>query len=116
MEFAVSRAGTTHVTLHGGSDTTACDDATATLADTFETLATDGDIADWEITDAEVYEHPTAPFDPYTIAVAFAVTVTVEAGDADAAAEHGAETIDDALERADLDSISYTSSPVAAAD
>ncbi|MDS0473828.1 hypothetical protein [Natrinema sp. 1APR25-10V2] len=113
MEFAVSREGTTLVTLHGGSDTTACDEATATLADTLETLAANGPITDWEITDAEVYEHPTAPFDPYTISLAFAVTVTVEAGDADAAAERGAAAIGDALERADLDSITYTSSPMA---
>lgn len=115
MEFAVSRDGTTRVTLHGGSDTTACDEATAKLADTLETLAADGTVADWEITDAEVYEHPTAPFDPYTISVAFTVTVTVEAEDADAAAERGAETIDEALERAELASITYTSSPVTSA-
>ncbi|WP_408959388.1 hypothetical protein [Natrinema sp. 74] len=115
MEFAVSRNGTTLVTLHGGSETTACDDATATVGAALETLAGDGAIADWEVTDAEVYEHPTAPFDPYAITVAFAVTVGVAADDADAAAARGASAIDDALERTELDSITYTSSPVASA-
>ncbi|WP_254522452.1 hypothetical protein [Natrinema caseinilyticum] len=115
MEFAVSRDGTTLVTLHGGSDTTACDDATTELAGSFERLAADGTITDWDVSGAEVYEHPTAPFDPYTITVAFSVTVTVEAVDADEAAERGARSIDDALERADIDAISFTSPPAASA-
>ncbi|MFC6765262.1 hypothetical protein [Natrinema soli] len=115
MEFAVSRSGTTLVTLHGGSDTTACNEATSTLADTLESLAAAGTITDWEIADADVYEHPTAPFDPYTISLEFSVTVTVEADDADAASEIGASAIDDALANTDVESISYTSSPAASA-
>ena len=115
MEFAVTRAGTTHVTLHGGSDTTACDEATEQLAESFERLAAEGTIADWEIDDADVYEHPTAPFDPYTIALEFSVTVVVDAEDADAATERGAGAIDDALETADFDAVSYTSSAAASA-
>ncbi|PGF15334.1 hypothetical protein CP556_03780 [Natrinema sp. CBA1119] len=111
MEFAVSRSGTTLVTLHGGSDTTACDEATSTLADTLESLAAAGTITDWEIADADVYEHPNAPFDPYTITLKFSVTVTVEADDADAASERGARAIDDALANADIGSVTYTSSP-----
>ncbi|WP_226481191.1 hypothetical protein [Natrinema amylolyticum] len=115
MEFAVSRTGTTLVTLHGGSDTTARDEATTTLADTFETLAAEETITDWEVGDADVYEHPTGPFDPYTIALEFAVTVTVEAADAEDAAEVGASAIDEALADADVDSVSYTSSPTTSA-
>ncbi|SER73831.1 hypothetical protein [Natrinema salaciae] len=115
MEFAVSRAGTTLVTLHGGSDTTACDEATTMLAETLESPAADGAITDWDITDADIYEHPTAPFDPYTIALEFAVTVTVEAESADEAAEIGAAAIDDALDAAGVESVSYTSSPAASA-
>lgn len=111
MEFAVSRAGTTLVTLHGGSDTTACDDATADLAERLESLAAAGTISDWEITAAEVEEHPTAPFDPYTIAVEFEVVVTVEAADADEALDRGANEIHDRLTAADVDGVSYTSSP-----
>ncbi|ADB59597.1 hypothetical protein Htur_0700 [Haloterrigena turkmenica DSM 5511] len=113
MEFAVSRAGTTRITLHGGSDTTACDDATDQLAENLERLAAEGTISDWEIDDADVYEHPTAPFDPYTIALEFSVTVVVDAEDADAAAERGAGAIDDALETAEFDAVSYTSSAAA---
>ncbi|QLG51029.1 hypothetical protein [Natrinema halophilum] len=111
MEFAVSRDGTTLITLHGGSDTTARDDATAELDDALGALATDGKITEWAVRDAEVYEHPTAPFDPYTITLTFSVTVTVEADEADVAADRGTRRIDDALERAELDSVSYTSSP-----
>ncbi|WP_440769966.1 hypothetical protein [Natronorubrum sp. DTA28] len=113
MEFAVSRTGTTLVTLHGGSDTTACAGATEELASTLEALDADGTIADWTVDDADVYEHPTGPFDPYTVSVEFAVTVVVEADDSDAAAGVGAGAIDEALERGDVDSVTYTSSPAA---
>ncbi|MFC6716778.1 hypothetical protein ACFQGT_17005 [Natrialbaceae archaeon GCM10025810] len=113
MNYAVTRDATTLVTLHGGSDTTARDEAVSDLAAVFEELADDGTIDDWTIETAEVYEHPTAPFDPYTIAVSFAVTVTVEADDPDAAADRGADAIDDALEAAGIDSIRYGSAPAA---
>ncbi|GAB3667616.1 hypothetical protein [Halopiger thermotolerans] len=115
MEFAVSRTGTARVTLHGGADATACADARSEFATTLERLEADDAIADWEIADADVYEHPTAPFDPYTIALEFTVAVTVDADDAETAADIGAERIDDALERADLSGVSYASAPAASA-
>jgi len=115
MEFAVSRTGTTLVTLHGGSGTTACNEATDELASNLESLAADGTISDWEINDSQVYEHPTAPFDPYTVTVEFSVTVVVDADDSDAAAELGASAIDDALKNADMRSVTYTSPPAASA-
>ncbi|QCS43570.1 hypothetical protein [Natrinema versiforme] len=116
MEFAVSRAGTTLVTLHGGSDTTACDEATTELAATFESLTAEGPITDWDIADADVYEHLTGPFDPYTIVLEFSVTVVVEADDADEATDRGASAIDEALEDAGVESVSYASPPTASAD
>ena len=115
MDFTVSRDGTTLVTLHEGTETTACDAATAELTAHLESLETEGRIADWAIEDAEVYEHPSAPFDPYTITVAFTVTVTVEADDPTTAAAVGADAIDEALENADVDAVSYTSAPAATA-
>lgn len=115
MEFAVSRDGTTLVTLHEGTDTTACDAATAELTANLESLETDGTFAGWAIEDAEVYEHPTAPFDPYTITVEFTVTVTVDADDLETATETGANAIDEALENAGVAAISYTSAPAASA-
>ena len=115
MEFAVSREGTTLVTLHGGSNTTACDDAVSEVEDALESLAAEGVLVDWAIPDAEVHEPPSAPFDPYTIAVEFDVVVTVEADDAEAAGERGAEAIDAALAEAGVDSITYRSSPTASA-
>ncbi|WP_027119071.1 hypothetical protein [Natronorubrum tibetense] len=115
MEFAVSRDGTTFVTLHGGSDTTARDGATEELATTLEALEADGTIADWSVDDANVYEHPTGPFDPYTVSVAFSVTVAIEADNSEAAAEAGSSAIDEALEAAEVDSVTYTSSPAASA-
>ncbi|WP_440766113.1 hypothetical protein [Natronorubrum sp. DTA7] len=115
MKFAVSRTGTTLVTLHGGSDTTACDGATEELASALEALDADGTIADWAVDDADIYEHPTGPFDPYTVSVAFSVTIVVEADDSDAAAEAGSSAIDEALEAAEVDSVTYTSSPTTSA-
>lgn len=115
MEFAVSREGTTLVTLHGGSDTTAREDAVAEIEKTFESLAAEGPLVDWAIDGATVREHPTAPFDPYTIAVAFDVVVTVEAEDAEEAGERGAEAIDTALSEAGVESVTYRSSPTASA-
>ncbi len=115
MNFTVSRDGTTLVTLHEGSDTTACDAATAELRATLDALDGTEQVTNWTIADAEVYEHPTAPFDPYTITVAFAVTVTVDADDAEAATTIGATAIDEALETADVDAVSYSSAPAASA-
>ncbi|WP_049922656.1 hypothetical protein [Halopiger djelfimassiliensis] len=114
MEFAVSRDGAALVTLQGGSETTACDDARRSLAATLESLSTDGTIDGWEIDDADVYEHPTAPFDPYTITIEFTVTVVVDADGDDRAAEVGANAIDDALDAAGVDAVSYTSAPTTA--
>ncbi|AGB32954.1 hypothetical protein C488_09906 [Natrinema pellirubrum DSM 15624] len=111
MSFAVSHAGTTHLTLHGGSDTTACNEAEAELAEALEALVAAGRLTDWEIADADVYEHPTAPFDPYTIALEFAVTVTVDADDADAAAEEGMAAIEAALAGTDAEPNDDASSP-----
>ncbi|WP_049887847.1 hypothetical protein [Natronobacterium gregoryi] len=115
MEFAVSRDGTTLVTLHEGSDTTAKDEAQTELETTLEELAADGSITDWTVVDAEVYEPPTAPFDPYTISVSFTATVTVEADGERRAVEAGAAEIDEALEDAGVEPVSYTASPTAAA-
>ena len=113
MVFAVSREGTVLVTLHGGSETTARDEATDEFAATLESLAAEGRISDWEIVDADVYEHPTAPFDPYTIAIEFGVTVVVEADDAAEAERLGADRIDAVLEDADVESVSYAAPPTA---
>lgn len=115
MEFTVSRSGTTLVTLHEGTDTTACDAAVTELTTNLESLEGDERIADWGIEEADVYEHPTAPFDPYTITVGFTVTVMVDADDAQTATEIGASAIAEALETADVDAISYTSAPATSA-
>lgn len=111
MDYAVSREGTTLVTLHGGSDTTACDEATAQLSEALAGLAADDAISEWSIDDAAVYEHPNAPFDPYTVTVAFSVTIAVAADDEATAEERGTSAIDDALAEADVDAVSFTSGP-----
>ncbi|MHC3438787.1 hypothetical protein ACYJ1Y_11985 [Natrialbaceae archaeon A-gly3] len=110
MEYAVSRDGTSLVTLHEGSDTTAQDEAIAQLEERLEDTA-DGPIIDWEIVDSELYEPPTGPFDPYTVAVDFTVTVAVEAEDAETAEDVGASAIEEALETAGVDYVSYTTDP-----
>lgn len=110
--FTVSRTGRSLVTLHEGTDTTARSEATAQLSDTLEELATSTAISDWAVGDAEVYEHPAAPFDPYTVAVEFTVTVTVTADDAVSAESIGTNAIDDALESAGIDGVSYAAAPV----
>lgn len=115
MEYAVSRDGRTLVTLHEGTDTTARDQATEELADSLASLASSGAVTRWTVDDAEVHEHPVAPFDPYTIAVGFGITVVVDAPDRVRAEEIGADAIDSVLADAGVDSISYTSSPAASA-
>ncbi|MWV38599.1 hypothetical protein [Natrialba sp. INN-245] len=115
MEFAVSRDGRALVTLHEGSDTTARDEARATFVDALEALEADGPIVEWEITHVEIHELPTAPFEPYTVELAFVATVVVEADSADRAVNAGATTIDEALAAADVGTISYTSAPTASA-
>ncbi|RQG98570.1 hypothetical protein [Natrarchaeobius oligotrophus] len=115
MTFTVSRDGQTLVTLHEGTDTTARDEATAELATVLESLVSEGEISDWAIDDADVYEHPTAPFEPYTIEVGFAVSVVVDVDDADRAAAVGTDAIDDALANAGVDGVTYTSQPATSA-
>lgn len=110
MEYAVSRDGTALVTLHGGSETTARDEARSNVAASLESLATTGELADWEIASTSVHEHPTAPFEPYTFAISFRVAVTVDAADPTNAAERGVGAIDDALASAGIESVEYTSS------
>ncbi len=112
LSFTVSRTGRSLVTLHEGTDTTARSEATAQLSDTLEGLVPSTLVSDWTVGDADVYEHPAAPFDPYTVAVEFTVTVTVTADDADSAESIGADAIDDALESAGLDGVSYAGAPV----
>ncbi len=106
MEYAVSRDGTTLVTLHEGTDTTARAAATDRLAESLEAEAA---FVDWSIDGASVYEGPTAPFDPYTVAVEFGVTVLVEADDAGRARSLGTAAIADALAAAGLEGVSYGS-------
>ncbi|ARS89488.1 hypothetical protein [Natrarchaeobaculum aegyptiacum] len=110
-EYAVTRDGTALVTLHGGSETTARSDAVDELERELEALTDDGAIEEWELGDDGVYEHPTAPFEPYTIAVDVSVTVAVEAPDEHEAGERGANAIDSALANAGANDVSYTEPP-----
>ena len=107
MQYAVSRQGTTLVTLHEGTDTTAIDAAMAELREALTTIAP----AAWELEDGRVHEHPAAPFDPYTVAVDFAVTVTVEAPTEAEAEDAGREAIAEAVSSAGLEGITYTTAP-----
>ncbi len=111
MAYTVSREARTLVTLHEGTDTTACNEATDETVGTLESLVeveTNG-VIDWNGLDAEVYEHPAAPFDPYTIAISFRLFVDVDADSAQAAKELGAKNIEAILERAGFESLSYPS-------
>lgn len=104
MEVTVSRTGRCRWTLHSGSETTAREDAREELATGLEEQDV---VAEWAIESTEVDEHPTAPFEPYTIAFDISVTVELDV-DGEEAAEIGADAIDDALERAGVDGVSYT--------
>ncbi|GAB7018568.1 hypothetical protein [Halostagnicola bangensis] len=111
MTHIVSREVRTLVTLHEGTDTTARDEATDEIAGALESLAeseTTGGI-DWNGLDAEVYEHPAAPFDPYTIVISFRLFVSVDAESARAAEEVGARRIETIVENAGFESVSYPS-------
>lgn len=114
MEFAVCRDGRTLVTLHEGTETTAIDAALADLRSTLETLEDDSRIS-WELGEGTVHEYPTAPFDPYTIAVEFRLKVSVDAESAEEAVASGEEIIEDTLNEAGLRGISYTAKAEATA-
>ena len=115
MEFVVSRKGRTLVTLHEGTDTTARDAASAELGETFAALDETGAVSDWSLGSPSVYEHPTAPFEPYTISVPFAVTVAVEAESSTVAIDRGLTRIEAVLRDAEIDGLEYTSPPEAVA-
>lgn len=114
MEFAVCRDGRTLVTLHEGTETTAIDAALADLQSTFEAIEKDSGVT-WELGEGTVHEYPTAPFDPYTIAVEFRLRVSVEADSAEEAVARGEELIEDTLTEAGLRGVSYTTAPKATA-
>jgi hypothetical protein len=112
-DMHVSREATALITLHGGSDTTACDEASDEFERILESLTEDGQLDDAEVVDTEIDEHPAAPFDPYTVAVSFRVGVNVDSGNPEEASDRGAELIDEALADAGIGDSSYTSPPTA---
>ncbi|MFP8952987.1 hypothetical protein ACLI4Z_08465 [Natrialbaceae archaeon A-arb3/5] len=112
MEFEVSREVRTFVTLEEGAETTACNEARADLMETLGDLEATGTISNGAVTAASVHEYPAAPLEPYTVSVEFTVAVVVEAESGERATIDGEIAIDDALERADLESISYRTTPV----
>lgn len=103
MWYSVVRDGTLRLTLQEGTDTTACAAATDELAGTLAELVETGALTGWEIRSTTVFEHPTAPFEPYTIELSFSARVTVEAETTDAALDRGEASIDAALERAGVE-------------
>ncbi|AHF98570.1 hypothetical protein HALLA_06635 [Halostagnicola larsenii XH-48] len=109
MTYTVSREVRTLVTLHEGTDTTARDEAATELAETLESLTETEDIHIADGLETAVYEHPAAPFDPYTVAVSFRAVVDVDADSAADANARGAAIIENVLERSSLESISYPS-------
>ncbi len=112
MTYTVSREGTTLITLHEGTDTTACRAAAGELEARFVDQEA---IAEWTVVDTDVFEGPAAPFDPYTIAVSFAVSVAVDTDDKGAAKTQGTTAIETALADAGLESITYTNAASAKA-
>lgn len=111
MSYTVSREVRTLVTLHEGTDTTARDEAAAELAGTLELLTETAEIRIEDGLETAVYEHPAAPFDPYTVSVSFRAVVGVDADSAADANARGAAIIENVLDRSSLESISYPSPP-----
>ncbi|WP_263017988.1 hypothetical protein [Natronobiforma cellulositropha] len=109
--YTVTREATVRYTLHGGSDTTAREEAADEVAGRLEALTGRGDLTDGQVAGSQIHEHPAAPFEPYTVSVSITVAVTVDAPDAERAERAGARTIADALAASELDSVSYTSPP-----
>lgn len=114
MEFSVLREGTVLVTLHSGSDTTACDEAT-------DEFAADSRVARRRGTDCRLDDGrcrrlrtPDGTVRPIHDRVEFSTTV-VEAVDASEAEQLGADTIDTILEDADVESVPYSTPPTASA-
>ncbi|MFP8889414.1 hypothetical protein ACLI4U_06545 [Natrialbaceae archaeon A-CW2] len=108
MEYTVSREGTTLVTLHEGTDTTACSAAEKKLSEQLAGLESPVSVVEWSVLETEVYEHPAAPFDPYTVVATFRMTVAVDAGTESEAIDRGVVVIDQVLENGPLESITYS--------
>lgn len=107
MAYTVSREVRTLVTLHEGTDTTARDEAASQLAETLESLAETTDIRLEDGLETAVYEHPAAPFDPYTIEGSFRAVVDVDADSTADATDRAAAIIERSFERSSLESVSY---------
>ena len=104
--YTVRRDIETVATAHAASESVA--ESTAVEEVREQLAAADGDgIDDFEITASEIYEFPSGPFDPHRVTLAVTLTVTADATDEAAAAELGAETIDEILAGMDLDGVEY---------
>jgi len=108
VNYTVTREGRTLLTLHEGTDTTACHAAVVDLESRVDAM---GSVTDWTITDVAVFEGPVGPFDPYTIEATFSVRVTVSADGRAEAKTAGETAIAAALTEGNLESITYESEP-----
>lgn len=109
MTYTVSREVRTLVTLHEGTDTTARNEAETELVETLESLPETEEVRIEDGLETAVYEHPAAPFDPYTVAVSFRAVVDVDADSVADANARGATIIENSFERSSLESVSYPS-------
>jgi len=104
--YTVRRGFETVATCNASGTSTAESAAESSVRATVEAAAGDA-LADLSVEAVDVYEFPSAPFEPFKITVRGILAVTVEADGPDQAPEAGSTVIDDALSAADLDGWEY---------
>lgn len=92
--YRVMRCVQAVLTVNAATDGAAFSKAREELAHSLETLSSNVEIDERE---TKVYEHPTAPFEPYRVSIHVDVTVTLEAADEETAARRAEGRLESAL-------------------
>lgn len=107
--YEVSRTVETVATGRASTTNTAKTESAASVAEAIAAGGGDA-LADVETEALDVYEFPSAPFEPYRITVRATIAVHVEADGERDAIDRGGEVIEELLSASDLDGWEYVGS------
>lgn len=106
--YRVTRNTRAVVTVHASTTGAAFARARRSVREARESLSDDVAV---RVHPTRVYEHPSAPFEPFRVSVEVGVTVPVDAADETGAREAGTERIETVLDGLDLDEWEFVDEP-----
>lgn len=106
--YRVTRDARAVVTVHASTAGAAFARARRSVREARESLSDDVAV---RVHPTRVYEHPSAPFEPFRVSVEVGVTVSVDADDETGAREASEECIETVLDGLDLDEWKFVDEP-----